>query len=37
MKLKSSPMFSNVSVQRNSIERLRKDEVLNFVIEMKLV
>ena len=37
MKLKSSPMFSNISVQKNSIEPLRKDEVLYFVIEMKLV
>jgi type IV pilus assembly protein PilM len=37
MKLKSSPMFSHISVQKNSIEPLRKDEVLYFVIEMKLV
>jgi type IV pilus assembly protein PilM len=37
MKLKSSPMFSQVSIQRNSIEPLRNDEVLYFVIEMKLV
>jgi len=37
MKLKSSPMFSHVSVQRNSIEPLVKDEVLYFIIEMKLV
>jgi type IV pilus assembly protein PilM len=37
MKLKSSPMFSHVGVQKNSIEPLRNDEVLYFVIEMKLV
>jgi type IV pilus assembly protein PilM len=37
MKLKSSPMFSHISVQKNSIEPLRKDEVLYFVIEIKLV
>jgi hypothetical protein len=37
MKLKSSPMFSHISVQKNSIEPLRKDEVLHFVIDMKLV
>lgn len=36
-KLKSSPMFSQISVQQNSIEPLRKDEVLHFVIEIKLV
>jgi hypothetical protein len=37
MKLKSSPMFSHVGVQKNGIEPLRNDEVLYFVIEMKLV
>ncbi|HUH65024.1 MAG TPA: pilus assembly protein PilM [Syntrophales bacterium] len=37
MKLKSSPMFSHVSVQKNSIELLRRNEVLHFVVEMKLV
>ncbi|MGA2330906.1 MAG: pilus assembly protein PilM [Syntrophales bacterium] len=36
MKLKSSPMFSHISIQKNSIEPLRKDEVLHFVIDMKL-
>ena len=30
-------MFSHISVQKNSIEPLRKDEVLHFVIEIKLV
>ncbi len=37
MKLKSSPIFSHISVQRNNIEPFRKDEVLHFVIEIKLV
>ena len=37
MKLKSSPMFSQISVQKNGIEPLRRDEVLYFVIEIKLV
>jgi hypothetical protein len=37
MKLKSSPMFSHISIQKNSIEPLSKDEVLHFVIDMKLV
>jgi hypothetical protein len=37
MKLKSSPMFSQVSVQKSSVEPLRRNEVLHFVIEMKLV
>jgi hypothetical protein len=37
MKLKSSPMFSHISVQKNSVELLRKNEVLHFVIDIKLV
>jgi Tfp pilus assembly PilM family ATPase len=37
MKLKSSPMFSQVSIQKSSVEPLRRNEVLHFVIEMKLV
>ena len=37
MKLKSSPMFSRISVQKNSVEPVRNDEVLHFVIEIKLV
>ena len=36
MKLKLSPMFSQISVQKNSIEPLRNDDVLYFVIEIKL-
>ncbi|MGO9139485.1 MAG: pilus assembly protein PilM [Syntrophales bacterium] len=36
MKLKTSPMFNNISVQGNSIEPLRKDEVLHFIIDIKL-
>jgi hypothetical protein len=30
-------MFSQVSVQKSSVEPLRRNEVLHFVIEMKLV
>jgi type IV pilus assembly protein PilM len=37
MKLRSSPIFSHISVQKNSLEPFRKDEVLHFVIEIKLV
>jgi len=37
MKLKSSPMFTQVNVQKNSIESLKRDEVLHFVVEIRLV
>ncbi|MGZ6231266.1 MAG: hypothetical protein ACXWMO_10930, partial [Syntrophales bacterium] len=36
MKLRTSPIFNNISIQKNSIEPLRKDEVLHFIIDMKL-
>ena len=37
MKLKESPMFRQISIQKNSIEPLRKDDVLHFIIEIKLM
>lgn len=36
MKLKESPMFRQISIQKNSIEPFRKDDVLHFIIEIKL-
>jgi len=37
MKLKESPMFRQISIQKNSIEPFRKDDVLHFIIEIKLM
>lgn len=37
LKLKESPMFRQISIQKNSIEPFRKDDVLHFIIEIKLV
>jgi len=36
MKLKESPMFGQISIQKNSIEPFRKNDVLHFIIEIKL-
>ena len=36
MKLEASPMFRQVSVQKNSIEPFKKTEVLYFVIDMQI-
>ena len=36
MKLEASPMFRQISVQKNSIEPFKKSEVLRFVIDMKI-
>lgn len=35
MKLESSPMFRQISVQKNSIESFKKEEVLHFIIDAK--
>jgi type IV pilus assembly protein PilM len=37
MKLKESPMFRQISLQKNTIEPFRKDNVLHFVIEIALM
>ncbi|OQW97962.1 MAG: hypothetical protein BWK74_05620 [Desulfobacteraceae bacterium A6] len=37
MKLQESPMFRQISIQKNSIEPFRKDDVLNFIIEITLM
>ncbi|MFZ1981838.1 MAG: hypothetical protein WAU61_11060, partial [Smithella sp.] len=34
--LENSPMFSKVSVQKNSIITFKKDEVLNFTLSAKI-
>jgi len=36
LKLKESPMFRQISIQKNSIEPFRKDDVLHFIIEIKM-
>jgi hypothetical protein len=36
MKLEASPLFRQISVQKNSIEPFKKSEVLRFVIDMKI-
>jgi len=36
MKLQESPMFRQISIQKNSIEPFRKDDVLNFIIEITM-
>jgi hypothetical protein len=37
IKLQESPMFHQVAVQKNSIERVKKKEVLRFMINMKMM
>ncbi|MDP3283067.1 MAG: pilus assembly protein PilM [Desulfobacterales bacterium] len=36
MKLKESPMLRQISIQKNSIEPFRKDDVLHFIIDITL-
>mgnify|MGYP001453047898 CR=1 FL=1 len=36
MRLKESPMFRQISIQKNSIEPFRKDEALHFIIEITI-
>jgi len=36
LKLNESPMFGKISVQKNSIEPFKKDDVLHFIIDVKL-
>jgi hypothetical protein len=36
MKLETSPMFRQVGIQKNSIEPFRKDEVLHFIVDLKI-
>ena len=37
MKLQESPMFHQVAVQKNSVERVKKKEILHFTINMKIL
>ncbi|MBN2439078.1 MAG: hypothetical protein JXL20_10840 [Deltaproteobacteria bacterium] len=37
IKLQASPMFRQVAVQKNSIERVKRKDVLRFTINMKMV
>ena len=36
MRLKESPMFRQISIQKNTIEPFRKDDVLHFIIEITI-
>ncbi len=36
LKLEASPMFRQVNIQRSVVEKLRKDDVLFFIIDMKI-
>jgi hypothetical protein len=37
MKLQASPMFQQISIQKNSVERIKKRDVLRFTINMKIL
>ena len=37
MKLQESPIFRQVTVQKNSVERVKKQEILRFTINMKIL
>jgi hypothetical protein len=37
MKLQASPIFRQISIQKNSVERIKKRDVLRFTINMKIL
>jgi hypothetical protein len=37
MKLQESPLFRQVTIQQNSVERVKKQEILRFTINMKIL
>jgi len=37
MNLQASPIFQQISIQKNSVERIKKRDVLRFTINMKIL